>query len=157
MKQIKAKSFTLTVAEIITIIISVVALLISCVSIAVDTINSRYNVSAIGPGIEVVEEFTSGSAQYEQGTIEPCKGIVKWGWQQGGANSGSSIQYTFKYKKTTSSSWTNVCTTYFNYNGVWSSAHTLVSANGYTDYNYMFTKISGNSLKSTLYVDFFVD
>ena len=100
----KTKANVIEWIKVIEIIIAVAAIVISVISLAVSTIDTRYNESALGPGIEVVEQFTSSSMQYTTGTIEPAAGVVKWGWKQSGAYSGSDIKYNFKYKNTTSSS-----------------------------------------------------
>ena len=112
MKKERAKArfvifgLTFTVVEVITIVIAAASLLVSVYAIRQSTIDNRYNVSCLSEAMEVDLEFTKSSKQYAQLTVEPAKGVLKYGLKQ---KSGTTpTKYKITYRKTTASKWSKV-------------------------------------------------
>lgn len=156
MKKIKVNlPFWVTV---VTLVISALALLVSAYGIHKSTIDNRYNVSSLGDAIEFDRTFTKDDSRpYYTIDIEPCKGVVKYGFKQTSGYTHSGMTYKMFYKKTTSSTWIQHDYFYFKLNNVWTNGDTMVKANGTTDYNVKVLKYSGTSTKSRVLMDIFVD
>ena len=161
MKKERAKArfvifgLTFTVVEVITIVIAAASLLVSVYAIRQSTIDNRYNVSCLSEAMEVDLEFTKSSKQYAQLTVEPAKGVLKYGLKQ---KSGTTpTKYKITYRKTTASKWSTQGTRKISKNNKWTDDYTITKTNGRTDYIIRLTRTTNTNKKTRVLMDVFLD
>lgn len=132
---------------------TVVAIVTSIASIGLSVYQIRHNDKNIDSGKTINLTYKKSSGTKTQTLdLKPSKGNVYYSILQSQGN--NKMKYTIAYKKSTSSSYTNVASGIsFKKNNVYTNEKKIVKANGRTKYNMKISKTSGVGTQSKISID----